>query len=57
MIGLDGGNLMGKTGMGVRGKVLTVAIVGPVIIAIVLSVLRISGIKNDEVQAVVDKSR
>ena len=48
---------MEKRGLGIRGKILIIAAVGPLILALVLSVLRVRDIRAGAVDAVVEKSR
>ncbi|MFA6008549.1 MAG: methyl-accepting chemotaxis protein [Desulfobacteraceae bacterium] len=48
---------MEKKGMGIRVKILVIATIGPLILALVLSVLRIKDIRAGAVDAVVEKSR
>jgi methyl-accepting chemotaxis protein len=48
---------MEKKGMGIRVKILVIAAIGPIVLALVLSVLRIKDIRAGAVDAVVEKSR
>ncbi|GAB6096141.1 methyl-accepting chemotaxis protein [Desulfatiferula olefinivorans] len=48
---------MEKKGLGIRGKILLIAIVGPVIVALILSILRVRDIRSGAVDGVVEKSR
>jgi methyl-accepting chemotaxis protein len=48
---------MDKKGMGIRGKILVIAAIGPLFLALVLSVLRVRDIRAGAVDAVVEKSR
>ena len=48
---------MKKKGLGIRGKILIIAAVGPLILALALSVLRVRDIRAGAVDAVVEKSR
>jgi len=48
---------MEKKGMGIRVKILVIAAIGPLFLALVLSVLRVKDIRAGAVDAVVEKSR
>ena len=48
---------MEKKGMGIRAKILVIAAMGPLVLALLLSVLRVRDIRAGAIDAVVEKSR
>ncbi len=48
---------MEKKGLGIRGKIIIIATIGPLVLALMLSYLRVKDIRAGAIDAVVEKSR